>query len=65
MQMIEGMGVPAVKSIPVIIGGTVIFGTIIGRIFLAETLSLSGWSGVMLIAIGITLVGMESEGEMH
>ena len=58
------MGVPAVKSIPVIIGGSVMIGTIIGRIFLAEALSLSGWFGVILIAIGITLVGMESEGEM-
>jgi len=39
------------------------FGTLIGRIFLAETLSLSGWLGVILIAIGVTLVGMESEGD--
>lgn len=62
--LVNGMGVPAVKSIPVIIGGSVMIGTIIGRIFLAEALSLSGWFGVILIAIGITLVGMESEGEM-
>jgi len=62
--LVNGMGVPAVQSIPVIIGGSVMFGTIIGRIFLAEVLSLSGWFGVILIAIGITLVGMESEGEM-
>jgi transporter family protein len=62
--VVNGMGVPAVKSIPIIIGGSVMFGTIIGRIFLAEMLSLRGWSGVLLIAIGVTLVGMESEGEM-
>lgn len=62
--VVNGMGVPAVKSIPIIIGGSVMFGTIIGRIFLAEMLSLRGWSGVFLIAIGVTLVGMESEGEM-
>jgi len=62
--LVNGMGVPAVKSIPVIIGGSVMIGTIIGRIFLAEVLSPSGWFGVILIAIGITLVGMESEGEM-
>lgn len=54
---------PAVKSIPIIIGGSVAFGTLIGRVFLAEILSYRGWSGVLLIAIGVTLVGMESEGE--
>jgi len=61
--VVNGMGVPAVKSIPIIIGGSVAFGTLIGRVFLAEILSYRGWSGVLLIAIGVTLVGMESEGE--
>jgi len=37
------------------------FGTVIGRVFLAEILSPRGWFGVVLIATGITLVGMESE----
>jgi len=44
-----------------IIGGSVMFGTVIGRVFLAEILSPRGWFGVVLIATGITLVGMESE----
>ncbi|KAL7537264.1 hypothetical protein ACHAXR_007708 [Thalassiosira sp. AJA248-18] len=60
--IIAGRGVPAVKSIPIIVGGSVMFGTILGRVFLAELLSLRGWFGVILIAIGIALVGMESEG---
>jgi len=59
--VVNGMGVPAVQSIPVIIGGSVMFGTVIGRVFLAEILSPRGWFGVVLIATGITLVGMESE----
>lgn len=57
--IVSGMGVPAVQSIPVIIGGSVMFGTIIGRIFLAEVLSPRGWFGVIMIACGISLVGME------
>lgn len=56
--MVSGMGVPAVQSIPVIIGGSVMFGTLIGYFFLAETLPLSGWIGVVMIAGGISLVGM-------
>ncbi len=60
--LVNGMGVPAVKSIPIIIGGSVAFGTIIGSIFLGELLSIRGWSGVVMIALGVTLVGMESEG---
>lgn len=62
--VVNGMGLPAVKSIPVIIGGSVMFGTIIGRMFLGELLSLQGWFGVMLIAIGIALVGLDAKGEM-
>lgn len=57
---VSGMGVPAVRSIPIIIGGSVMFGTIIGRVFLAEALSLRGWLGVFMIASGISLIGMES-----
>ena len=57
------MGVPAVQSIPVIIGGSVFFGCVIGTLFLGEELSFSGWLGVALIAAGIGLVGMEGHGE--
>ena len=58
--MVSGMGVPAVQSIPVIIGGSVMFGTLIGNFFLAEALPPSGWLGVIMIAGGISLVGMSS-----
>jgi len=57
---VSGMGVPVVQSIPIIIGGSVMFGTLMGRIFLAEILSPRGWIGVVMIASGISLVAMES-----
>ena len=56
---VSGMGVPAVQTIPIIIGGSVMFGTLMGRIFLAEILSPRGWVGVVMIASGISLVAME------
>jgi len=62
--LVSSMGVQAMQSIPVIIGGSVLFGTVIGAVALHEDLSLRGWGGVLLISIGISLVGLDSEGEM-
>ena len=56
--VVSGMGVPATQSIPIIIGGSILIGTILGSVWLKESLSSTGWFGVLLIAIGITLVGM-------
>ena len=56
---VSGMGVPATQSIPIIIGGSVFFGTLLGKIFLGEMLSLTGWLGVLLIAVGIVLVATD------
>ena len=56
---VSGMGVPATQSIPIIIGGSVFFGTVLGKIFLGEMLSLTGWLGVLLIAVGIILVATD------
>jgi len=36
--------------------GSVFFGTLLGKIFLDEDLSYSGWLGVLMIATGITLI---------
>eukprot|EP00934_Nitzschia_sp_Nitz4_P009076 Nitzschia sp. Nitz4//scaffold284_size24204//16206//17156//NITZ4_008418-RA/size24204-processed-gene-0.10-mRNA-1//-1//CDS//3329545694//9066//frame0 len=60
---VSSLGVQAMQSIPVIIGGSVLFGTVLGALALGEELSLRGWCGVFLISIGISLVGMDSEGE--
>jgi len=60
--VVNGKGVPATQSIPVIIGGSVLFGTILGNVFLAEDVSPRGWAGVALITIGIAIVSMEDSG---
>jgi transporter family protein len=56
---ISGMGVQAMQSIPVIIGGCILLGTLLGRVWLKEVLTVSGWCGVLSIAAGITLVGID------
>lgn len=63
---ISSMGVPATQSLPVIIGGSVLLGTVLGTVWLKEALTLKrGWLGVLLIAIGIALVGMDGAGGGH
>jgi transporter family protein len=57
--MISSMGVQAMQSIPIVIGGSVLFGTILGAVWLKEILTVKGWCGVVLIAAGIALVGMD------
>jgi transporter family protein len=57
--IISGMGVPASKSIPTIVGGSVVVGTLAGSVWLKEKLSIGGWIGVLFIAVGIALVGMD------
>jgi transporter family protein len=63
--MVSGMGVQAVQSIPVIIGGSVFFGTVIGWLALNECLTRIGWAGVAMIAGGITLVGLDPGASLH
>jgi transporter family protein len=60
---VSSLGVQAMQSIPIIIGGSVMFGTVLGALALHEELSYRGWLGVFLISIGISLVGLDSEGE--
>lgn len=60
---VSSLGVQAMQSIPIIIGGSVMFGTVLGAVALHEELSYRGWLGVFLISIGISLVGLDSEGE--
>jgi transporter family protein len=56
---VSGMGVPAVQTIPIIIGGSVMFGTVLGMVLLAETLGWQGWLGVLMLIGGICLVGID------
>jgi transporter family protein len=57
--VISGMGVQAMQSIPIVVGGSVLFGTILGSVWLKEILTVKGWCGVVLIATGIALVGID------
>eukprot|EP00523_Entomoneis_sp_CCMP467_P006329 CAMPEP_0168732552 /NCGR_PEP_ID=MMETSP0724-20121128/7829_1 /TAXON_ID=265536 /ORGANISM="Amphiprora sp., Strain CCMP467" /LENGTH=434 /DNA_ID=CAMNT_0008779573 /DNA_START=50 /DNA_END=1354 /DNA_ORIENTATION=+ len=56
---VSGMGVPATQSIPIVIGGSVAFGAVLGLIMLGETLLLQGWLGVILLLCGIGVVATD------
>eukprot|EP00522_Entomoneis_paludosa_P014850 CAMPEP_0172451726 /NCGR_PEP_ID=MMETSP1065-20121228/9643_1 /TAXON_ID=265537 /ORGANISM="Amphiprora paludosa, Strain CCMP125" /LENGTH=233 /DNA_ID=CAMNT_0013203695 /DNA_START=140 /DNA_END=841 /DNA_ORIENTATION=- len=60
--VVSGMGVQSMQSIPIIIGGSVLFGTVLGFTILHEVLTYRGWFGVSLIAVGIGLVGTDPGG---
>jgi bacterial/archaeal transporter family protein len=57
--VISSRGVPAMKSIPIVVGGSVWFGTILAAVWLRERVSWRGWVGVALISVGVALVGMD------
>ena len=57
--VVSGMGVPATQFIPIIIGGSVLFGSILGVITLGETIMLHGWTGVTMLCIGIIMVATD------
>ena len=65
--VISSLGVPASKSIPTIIGGSVLMGTLLGVAWLGERLTWKGWTGIVMIAVGIAFVGMDpgSSASMH
>jgi drug/metabolite transporter (DMT)-like permease len=60
---VSSLGVQAMHSIPIIIGGSVMFGTTIGALFLKEELTYRGWIGVVMISCGISLVGLDDVGD--
>ena len=53
------MGVPASQSIPILIGGSVAFGAVLGLIMLDEQLLAQGWSGVVILMLGSALVATD------
>jgi transporter family protein len=56
---VSGMGVGATQSIPIIIGGSVLFGAILGLLLLGEMMMLHGWSGIVMLTVGIILVATD------
>ena len=56
---VSGLGVPATQSIPIIIGGSVMFGAVLGLIVLGEKLMLQGWSGIAILVIGVVFVALD------
>lgn len=56
---VSGMGVPASQSIPILIGGSVGFGAVLGTVMLGEQLLGQGWSGVVILMSGIGLVATD------
>jgi len=56
---VMGMGVQATQAVPIVIGGSVMFGCILGAVWLHEILSLQGWIGVVLLVIGIAMVATD------
>mmetsp|Transcript_15914 Transcript_15914/g.34568 ORF Transcript_15914/g.34568 Transcript_15914/m.34568 type:complete len:207 (+) Transcript_15914:190-810(+) len=62
---VNSLGVPASQSVPVIIGGSILVGCVMGFVFLRELLTLRGWCGVLLIALGIAMVGMDPGASLH
>jgi drug/metabolite transporter (DMT)-like permease len=53
------MGVQASQSIPIIIGGSVAVGALLGLILLGEVLMFHGWFGVILLVGGIAMVATD------
>ena len=56
---VMGIGVPAIQAIPIVIGGSVFFGSILGYFALHETMSTQGIIGTLLLILGITLVSTD------
>jgi transporter family protein len=55
----SGMGVQASQSIPIVIGGSVAIGAILGLLMLGETLEYSGIMGVVALMVGIGFVATD------
>ena len=56
---VSGMGVEASKSMPIMIGGSIVFGALLGFAMLQERMTRRGWLGVLLVILGITCVATD------
>ena len=62
---VSSKGVQAMQSIPIIIGGSILFGTALGSLWLKESITARGWIGVGLIFLGILFVGTDPGASFH
>jgi transporter family protein len=53
-------GINASVGIPIIVGGTVLVGTLLGIVFLKESLSLLQYVGIALILAGVSILASQS-----
>eukprot|EP00978_Attheya_sp_CCMP212_P049305 scaffold646854_cov63-Attheya_sp.AAC.1 len=56
---VSGMGVPASQSMPLMIGGSVVFGSVLGFLLLQERMTVRGWFGVSCIVMGVACVATD------
>lgn len=61
---VSGMGVKASQSIPLMIGGSIVFGSVLGFIVLQERMTVRGWFGVLLVVLGIVCVATDPGAKM-
>lgn len=54
--VVFGKGIPASTGIPIIIGGAIIVGTLIGLLFLKEKITAIHILGIVFVILGILLV---------
>lgn len=56
---VSATGAQASQSVPVMIGGSVVIGSILGAVLLRERMSWQGWFGVVLVVAGIACVATD------
>ena len=61
---VSGMGVQASQSVPVMIGGSVAIGSVLGALLLQERMTVRGWVGVLLVVAGIACVATDPGAKM-
>lgn len=61
---VSSMGVEASRSTPVMIGGSVAFGSLLGFVVLKERMTRRGWFGVFLVVAGIACVATDPGAKM-
>lgn len=61
---VSASGVQASRSTPIMIGGSVAFGSLLGFVILKERLTSKGWLGVFLVVAGIACVATDPGAKM-
>ena len=61
---VSATGAQASQSVPVMIGGSVAIGSLLGAVVLRERMSWQGWFGVLLVVAGIACVATDPASKM-